>query len=60
MAKTGTIGMARALQRLLTLRLTETPLAFSIMVNHHTESNNYRKQNIENVVNTLASFEAGR
>ncbi|KPP99573.1 MAG: D-alanyl-D-alanine carboxypeptidase / D-alanyl-D-alanine-endopeptidase DacB [Bacteroidetes bacterium HLUCCA01] len=59
MAKTGTIGMARALSGYV--RAADgTPLAFSIMVNHHTESNTIANRIIENVVNTLASFEAGR
>jgi serine-type D-Ala-D-Ala carboxypeptidase/endopeptidase (penicillin-binding protein 4) len=53
-AKTGTIGMARALSGYV-IAADGTPLAFSIMVNHHTESNVAANRIIENIVNTLAA-----
>ena len=52
-AKTGTIGMARALSGYV-IAADGTPLAFSIMVNHHTVSNVAANRIIENVVNALA------
>ncbi|MCH8494489.1 MAG: D-alanyl-D-alanine carboxypeptidase/D-alanyl-D-alanine-endopeptidase [Balneolales bacterium] len=52
-AKTGTIGMARALSGYIQAA-DGTPLAFSIMVNHHTVSNNIANRVIENVLNAIA------
>ena len=57
-AKTGTIGMARALSGYVTAA-DGTPLAFSIMVNHHTVSNVQANRIIENIVNILAEFDPG-
>lgn len=54
-AKTGTIGMARALSGYVTAA-DGTPLAFSIMVNHYTVSVAQANRIIESVVNTLAGF----
>lgn len=54
-AKTGTIGYARALSGYVTAA-DGTPLAFSIMVNHHTIGNVQSNRIIESIVNTLASF----
>jgi D-alanyl-D-alanine carboxypeptidase/D-alanyl-D-alanine-endopeptidase (penicillin-binding protein 4) len=56
MAKTGTIGMARALSGYV-MAADGTPLAFSIMVNHHTVSNVLSNRIIENVINILAEFD---
>ncbi|MCH8524102.1 MAG: D-alanyl-D-alanine carboxypeptidase/D-alanyl-D-alanine-endopeptidase [Balneolales bacterium] len=58
MAKTGTIGMARALSGYV-MAADGTPLAFSIMVNHHTVSNVLSNRIIENVVNILAEYDPG-
>lgn len=55
MAKTGTIGFARALSGYVTAA-DGTPMAFSIMVNHHTVSNTDANRVIEAVINTLAEF----
>ena len=55
MGKTGTIGYARALSGYVTAA-DGTPLAFSIMVNHHTVSNNDANRVIEAVINALAEF----
>lgn len=54
-AKTGTIGYARALSGYVTAA-DGTPLAFSIMVNHHTAGNVPANRVIESLVNTLAEF----
>lgn len=54
-AKTGTIGFARALSGYVTAA-DGTPLAFSIMVNHHTIGNTQSNRVITSVVNTLAEF----
>ncbi len=55
-AKTGTIGNARALSGYVTAA-DGTPLAFSIMINHHTFGNVRVNQVIERIVNTLAEWE---
>jgi D-alanyl-D-alanine carboxypeptidase/D-alanyl-D-alanine-endopeptidase (penicillin-binding protein 4) len=54
-AKTGTIGYARALSGYVTAA-DGTPLAFSIMVNHHTAGNVPANRVIESLVNKLAEF----
>src|SRR5690606_4997007 len=54
-AKTGTLGYARALSGYVTAA-DGTPLAFSIMINHHTRGGNQTNRAITNVVNTLARF----
>lgn len=54
-AKTGTLGYARALSGYVTAA-DGTPLAFSIMVNHHTAGNVPANRVIESLVNTLAEF----
>lgn len=54
-AKTGTIGYARALSGYVTAA-DGTPLAFSIMVNHHTSGNVRANRVIEHIVNTLATY----
>lgn len=54
-AKTGTLGYARALSGYVTAA-DGTPLAFSIMVNHHTKGGNQTNRIITDVVNTLAEF----
>lgn len=54
-AKTGTLGNARALSGYV-MAADGTPLAFAIMVNHHTSGNVRANRVIEHVVNTLATY----
>lgn len=54
-AKTGTLGYARALSGYVTAK-DGTPLAFSIMVNHHTMGGSQTNRAIEAIVNELAEF----
>jgi D-alanyl-D-alanine carboxypeptidase/D-alanyl-D-alanine-endopeptidase (penicillin-binding protein 4) len=54
-AKTGTLGYARALSGYVTAK-DGTPLAFAIMVNHHTIGGSQANRAIEAIVNELAEF----
>jgi D-alanyl-D-alanine carboxypeptidase/D-alanyl-D-alanine-endopeptidase (penicillin-binding protein 4) len=54
-AKTGTLGFARALSGYVTAK-DGTPLAFSIMVNHHTIGGTNTNRALESIVNELAEF----
>jgi D-alanyl-D-alanine carboxypeptidase/D-alanyl-D-alanine-endopeptidase (penicillin-binding protein 4) len=54
-AKTGTLGYARALSGYVTAK-DGTPLAFAIMINHHTIGGSQANRAIEAIVHELAEF----